>query len=49
MGKIWGCLDFQKLKEKMIEIAWELHSHFSPTPSFQTDQHEGQQIDQHEG
>ena len=30
-------------------LAWELHSRFSPTLSFQTDQHEGQQTDEHEG
>ena len=32
----------------MNEIAWELQSRFSPTLTFQTDQHDGQQTDQHE-
>ena len=31
-----------------IRPAWELHSRFSPILTFQTDQHEGQQTDQHE-
>ena len=31
-----------------LNLAWELHSCFSPTLTFKTDQHEGQQTDQHE-
>ena len=32
-----------------IVYAWELHSRFSPTPTFQTNQHYSQQADQYEG
>ena len=35
-------------KEVQLSTAWELHSRFSPTLTFQTDQHDGQQTDQHE-
>ena len=34
---------------KFFMIAWELHSRFSPTLSFQADKHDSQQTDQHEG
>ena len=33
----------------LINIAWELHSRFSPTLTFHTDQHDSQQTDEHEG
>ena len=42
--------DFQTALSSLTQVfAWELHFRFSPTLTFQTEQHEGQQTDQHEG
>ena len=39
---------FVSVYETLMTCAWELHSHFSPTLTFRTDRHDGQQTDQHE-